>query len=179
MPPAWLSPDALQATLDFEIENESEFSPAQPFDITPSDPSEPAFGPPLVPSSTASVTSTQLPYHWLEMGELLLNAAGDDFSDAADVVRRLLRDLREVRGAKLRVNARALGTGRAMDLTGVGAMEVSEERPFICVVADEVRKLGALVEHTRREVEAEDEEDGRGGEDDLAGDVNGDSMETS
>ena len=67
--------------------------------------------PPFLPSAVATAPADALPYHWLELGTLLLEAASDDIPDS-DMVRRLMRDLREVRMAKLRAGVTVLEGGR-------------------------------------------------------------------
>lgn len=85
-----------------------------------------------------------LPYHWLEVGTLLLEAASDDLVEP-DQIRRLLRDLREARMAKMRrgvdvLDAEVIGGGEGgVALTGVGAMEIGEGRGFVSGVAEELR----------------------------------------
>jgi hypothetical protein len=79
----------------------------------------------------------------LELGELLLEAAPDDFEDA-DQVRRLLRDLREVRMAKLRDGVDVLEAGGGVQMNGVGGMEVAEGRAFIGGVVDGLRYVLCL-----------------------------------
>lgn len=88
------------------------------------------------------------------MGEILLEAASDDIQDP-DKVRELLRDLREVRMAKMRSSTLVVEGGGLTSLRGVGAMEVSEGRGFITGVMDGLRKLGASREVSRREKEQE------------------------
>lgn len=73
---------------------------------------------------------------------MLLEAASDDLVDP-DQTRRLLKELREVRMAKVRagvdvLDAAAMGGG-GVALTGVGAMELGEGRRFIAGVVDELR----------------------------------------
>lgn len=73
---------------------------------------------------------------------MLLDAASDDLVDP-DQIRRLLKDLREVRMAKIRtgvdvLDAAATGGG-GVTLTGVGAMEVGEGRGFVSGVVDGLR----------------------------------------
>lgn len=73
---------------------------------------------------------------------MLLEAASDDLVDP-DQIRRLLKDLREVRMAKMRsgvdvLDAAATGGG-GVALTGVGAMEIGEERGFLAGVVDGLR----------------------------------------
>ena len=94
--------------------------------------------PPFLSSATADATPDALPYHWLELGEILLDAAADDISDP-DLVRRLMRDLREVRMAKLRAGVDMLEGGREVKMNGVGGMEIAEGRAFIVGVVDGLR----------------------------------------
>ena len=99
---------------------------------------------------------------------MLLEAASDDLADP-DGVRRLLRDLREVRMAKMRAGIEVLsGEGEGVRLDGVGAMEVGESRGFITAVIDGLKKIGKSREEARKEREAEERENGgirRGPED--------------
>ena len=73
----------------------------------------------------------------------------------AGEVRSLLRDLVEVRAAKMRSSTSRLEGfgGGLMSLRGVGAMELAESRGFVLGVVDGVRKIGASAEATRREEE--------------------------
>jgi hypothetical protein len=54
-------------------------------------------------------------------------------------VRRLMRDLREVRMAKLRAGVDVLVAGGGFKMNGVGGMEVAEGRAFIGGVIDGLR----------------------------------------
>lgn len=102
---------------------------------------------------------------------MLLDAASDDVGEP-DRVRQLLRDIREVRLAKMRKGVEALsGDGQGTGLDGVGAMEVSESRGFIAGVMDGLRKIDASREQARRDKEDQEREnrrydDGDGDEDD-------------
>lgn len=99
------------------------------------------------------------------MGEMLLEAAADDLVEP-DSIRRLMRDLREVRMAKMRKRIGVLGgEGEGVRLDGVGAMEVGESRGFITGVIDGLRKIGASKEQSRKEREAEERENGHTGRD--------------
>ncbi|KAK3331533.1 DNA replication complex GINS protein psf2 [Apodospora peruviana] len=82
-------------------------------------------------------------------------ARRDDMPAPAGEVRSLMRDLVEVRAAKLRSSTSAFeGFGDGlMSLTGVGAMELAESRGFVLGVVDGVGKIGASAEATRREGE--------------------------
>lgn len=126
--------------------------------------------PPFLPSCTQDAPSGYLPYHWLEIAETLLAHAADDIPGAPEV-RALLRDLQEVRAAKMRASTQYLEEGEGvLNLRGVGAMELAASRGFVLGVVDGVRRLGASVEAGRRE-----EELNRGDGDD--GDDNDDDME--
>jgi GINS complex subunit 2 len=74
----------------------------------------------------------------MELGEMLLEAASDDFEDP-DNVRKLLRGLREVRLAKLRSGVEVLDAGGGVKMNGVGGMEVGEGRAFVTGVIDGLR----------------------------------------
>lgn len=74
-----------------------------------------------------------------------------------------MRDLREVRMAKMRAGVAVLEGGREVNMNGVGGMEVAEGRAFIGGVVDGLRKIGASKEMSRREREAEERENGIGG----------------
>ena len=92
---------------------------------------------------------------------MLLDAASDDLVEP-DRIRQLLRDIREVRLAKMRKGVEVLsGEGDGVRLDGVGAMEVTESRRFITGVMDGLRKIGASKEQARREREEEERENGR------------------
>lgn len=101
---------------------------------------------------------------------MLLDSAADDLVEP-DRVRQLMRDLREVRAAKMRKGIEVLsGEGEGVRLDGVGAMEIGEGRGFITGVVDGLRKLGASREQARKEREAEEGEngyEGGGDEDDM------------
>ena len=91
---------------------------------------------------------------------MLLEFAADDLIDP-DTIRRLLRDLREVRMAKLRKGVEVLsGEGEGVRLDGVGGMEVGEQGSFIRGVVDNLRKLGASREQARRDERASQRETG-------------------
>ena len=101
---------------------------------------------------------------------MLLDSAADDLVEP-DRVRQLMRDLREVRAAKMRKCVEVLtGEGDGVRLDGVGAMEIGEGRGFISGVVDGLRKLGASREQARKDREAEEREngyEGGGDEDDM------------
>ncbi|KAE8372421.1 DNA replication complex GINS protein psf2 [Aspergillus bertholletiae] len=183
LPPPWLHPESLSLILDIETQHheyEHTFSPPPPLPGQPSirdhgqrpvavprytpDGGRYYPAPPFLPQNVAqdhipAGEPPSLPFHWLEVGTMLLDAASDDLVDP-DQTRRLLKELREVRTAKIRSGVDVLDTastgGGGVALTGVGAMEVGEGRGFIAGVIDGLRKIGASKEQARREQMAED-----------------------
>ncbi|KAI9798773.1 MAG: DNA replication protein psf2 [Piccolia ochrophora] len=164
LPPPWLHPASLENILQVEVDTASKAFSAPPQLPLPS---QGAYltSPPFLPSSTADAPADALPYHWLEMGEILLEAAPDDIVDP-DTVRRMMKDLREVRMAKMRAGISVLDGAEPVSLKGVGSMEVGEGRAFIGGVMDGLRKIGSSREQARREREAEEREEGYGHNDD-------------
>ncbi|KAF2872466.1 DNA replication complex GINS protein PSF2 [Massariosphaeria phaeospora] len=149
LPPPWLSPHSLTAILDHETEYADAFSPPPRLPPQPSSNTLP-FSPPFLLGATADAAPDALPYHWLELGEMLLEAASDDFEDP-DNVRKLLRGLREVRMAKLRTNVEKLDAGGGVKMNGIGGLEVGEGRAFVTGVIDGLRKIAASQEQQRKD----------------------------
>jgi GINS complex subunit 2 len=94
------------------------------------------------------------------MGEMLLEAAADDFEDA-ETVRKLLQGLREVRMSKLRNWSDKLEAASGIKMNGIGGMEVCEARPFVTGVVDNLRKFVATREEQR--MDREQAQNGYGG----------------
>ncbi|OIW28812.1 GINS complex, PSF2 component [Coniochaeta ligniaria NRRL 30616] len=183
VPPPWLHPASLRDLIHRETKIDPEKFSAPPPPPARADRSRPgqsrglyssavadstAFSPPFLHSCTAAAPSGYLPYHWLEMAETLLSHAADDMPAPAGEIRGLVRDLVEVRAAKMRAGIGQAGIlggedGGFLDLTGVGAVELAENRGFVLGVVDGVRKIGASAEASRREEEemggAEEEDD--------------------
>ncbi|RAK99166.1 DNA replication protein PSF2 [Aspergillus ibericus CBS 121593] len=181
LPPPWLHPESLELILEIETKDDDYqhvFSPPPPLpgQPTPRDRRPPTIrsqytpsgekyhpAPPFLPENTTRDhippgEPPALPFHWLEVGTMLLEAASDDLVEP-DQTRRLLKELREVRMAKIRsgvdvLDAAAMGGG-GVALTGVGAMELGEGRRFIAGVVDGLRRIGASKEQARREEMAE------------------------
>ncbi|KAI0185804.1 hypothetical protein EV127DRAFT_455982 [Xylaria flabelliformis] len=176
VPPPWLLPASLQEIIHIETNVDPQaFSPPPPPPMRSDGRgiarpyAELILAPPFLPSCTQDAPSGYLPYHWLEIAETLLAHAADDIPNAPEV-RALLRDLQEVRAAKMRGSTQHLeGGGGVLNLRGVGAMELAESRGFVLGVVDGVRKLGASIEASRREEELERGDDG--------GDESDDDME--
>ncbi|KAJ5728748.1 uncharacterized protein N7483_003256 [Penicillium malachiteum] len=188
IPPSWLHPDPLGLILEVESQHQdykNSFSPPPPL---PGQPSINSFGkeanpraqytpdgdryyaaPPFLPQNTAhggdfTKETPALPFHWVEVGNMLLDAASDDLVEP-DQIRRLLKDLREVRMSKMRSGVDVLDAaatvGGGVALTGVGAMELGEERGFVAGVVDNLRKIGASKEQARREQLADQRANGQ------------------
>ncbi|KAF2653362.1 GINS complex, PSF2 component [Lophiostoma macrostomum CBS 122681] len=157
LPPPWLSPHSLAAILEHETDHDDTFSPPPRLPPAPSSNALP-FSAPFLSHATADAAPDALPYHWLELGEMLLEAAADDFEDP-DNVRKLLRGLREVRMSKLRKRVEDLQAGGGVDMKGVGGMEVSEGRAFVTGVIDNLRRIGASLEQQRRDRDREETAD--------------------
>lgn len=152
-PPAWLNPTSLTTILDFETAETTAavFSPSPVLPPPTTSGSHPEdenvylshdtlelSTPFLKDTHTSRAQANALPYHWLELSHLLLTHASDDVAEA-DTVRRLLRDLREVRMSKLRKGFRVLEGGAGLQINGVGGMEVAEVRGFVGGVVDGLR----------------------------------------
>ncbi|EOA85807.1 uncharacterized protein SETTUDRAFT_111302 [Exserohilum turcica Et28A] len=162
LPPPWLNTLSLAAILDHETEHAETFSPPPRLPSQPSNNTLP-ISPPFLLNSTADGAPDALPYHWLELGEMLLETASDDFEEP-DNVRKLLRGLREVRMAKLRSGLEVLDAGGGFKMNGVGAMEVGEGRAFITGVIDGLsRKIAASREQQRKDRDREEMENGYSG----------------
>jgi GINS complex subunit 2 len=140
LPPPWLNTHSLSAILDHETDHEDTFSPPPRLPPQPSNNTLP-ISPPFLLNNTADAAPDALPYHWLELGEMLLEVASDDFEDP-DNVRKLLRGLREVRMAKLRRDVEVLDAGGGFKMNGIGGMEVGEGRAFLTGVIDGLRYDG-------------------------------------
>ncbi|KAK3389221.1 GINS complex protein-domain-containing protein [Podospora didyma] len=179
VPPPWLHPASLADIIHRETKGAGFSAPPPP--PARANPHEPGrarrfadddvtLSPPFQPSCTANAPAGYLPYHWLEVAESLLTHAGDDMAAPVGEVRSLLRDLVEVRAAKMRDSISELqGLERGMMLlTGVGSIELAESRGFVLGVVDGVRKIGASTEATRRDKEEMgDERDDEGSDDDM------------
>lgn len=151
-PPAWLNVSSLTQILEFETAETTAavFSPPPGLPPPTSTAEEEASylasetlelsTPFLKDTHTSRAQADALPYHWLELSHLVLTHAGDDVEDA-DAVRRLLRDLREVRMSKLRKGFRVLESGAGLQINGVGGMEVAEVRGFVGGVVDGLRSV--------------------------------------
>ncbi|KAF7546814.1 hypothetical protein G7Z17_g8151 [Cylindrodendrum hubeiense] len=173
VPPPWLHPDSLRDVIFHETKvDPHHWAPPPPPPVRADGlgnarrlnsfmDDEVVLSPPFLPSCTSDAPSGSLPYHWFEVAEMLLAHAGDDIP-ASSEVRSLLRDLQEVRAAKMRMSTAELenGVDSVMPLRGVGAMEVSESRGFVIGVLEGLRKIGTSTEVARREDEANKAADG-------------------
>ncbi|KAI6785241.1 DNA replication complex GINS protein PSF2 [Emericellopsis cladophorae] len=164
LPPPWLHPDSLDHIIKYETKVDPVGWAPPPPPSARADgrgnarrtnrPGTVPLSAPFLSSCTSDAPSGAIPYHWFELAEMLLAHAADDITSSAEV-RGLLRDLQEVRSAKLRAIPAQLEAGidGVMSLRGVGAMELAESRGLIGGVIEGVRKIGASAELSRREEE--------------------------
>ncbi|KAL1929577.1 hypothetical protein VTP01DRAFT_1715 [Rhizomucor pusillus] len=80
-----------------------------------------------------------LPFHYMEIAQMLLETAPDDIPDAEEI-RRLLKDLRETRQSKARLGLSALDH-KWLGVNNLSLMEINEIRPFFTKAFLEMRKL--------------------------------------
>ncbi|RPB21730.1 Psf2-domain-containing protein [Terfezia boudieri ATCC MYA-4762] len=114
----------------------------------------------------------ELPWEWVELGEVLVEGAEDDLVGYAGGgggvggggvegdIRVLLRTLREVRWSKVREGLRELDS-TYLKMNGLGHLEISELRPFAKAVVDNLRHITSSKEEARLREERDEEEEGR------------------
>ncbi|KAK9389020.1 hypothetical protein V1515DRAFT_596856 [Lipomyces mesembrius] len=124
--------------------------------------------------------SANLPWEWVEVGELILGSAPDDLSSPPHVIRNLLRDIREVRQAKARAGLKNLNDSY-LQLDNVGAMELNEIRSFVTMAMNQLRIMQGTREGAeRQDVDVEpDDQDDDDDDDDLPRESYDDSMLTA
>ncbi|EMR08992.1 hypothetical protein PNEG_02768 [Pneumocystis murina B123] len=83
-----------------------------------------------------------LPLRWFEISSILLEVASDDL-DQPELIRRLLRDLRETRQGKTRDGLASLNETH-LQMDNLGSMEINEIRSFFAKSMDQIRRLSAL-----------------------------------
>lgn len=82
---------------------------------------------------------SDLPFQWIELSDLILDAAPDDVPDV-DIVRRLLRDIRETRQAKARDGLEVL-EDKVLQMDNIGWTEINEIRGVFAGSMDVLRRL--------------------------------------
>ncbi|KAK9333048.1 hypothetical protein V1520DRAFT_287540 [Lipomyces starkeyi] len=124
--------------------------------------------------------SANLPWEWVEVGELILGSAPDDLSSPPHVIRNLLRDIREVRQAKARAGLKNLNDSY-LQLDNVGAMELNEIRSFVTMAMNQLRIMqGTREGPEQQDVDVEpDDQDDDDDDDDLPRESYDDSMRTA
>ncbi|KTW28429.1 hypothetical protein T552_01690 [Pneumocystis carinii B80] len=83
-----------------------------------------------------------LPLRWFEISSILLEVASDDM-DQPELIRRLLRDLRETRQGKIRDGLGSLNETH-LQMDNLGSMEINEIRSFFAKSMDQIRRLSTL-----------------------------------
>ncbi|KAG0345683.1 DNA replication protein psf2 [Podila humilis] len=81
----------------------------------------------------------ELPYHYIEIAQMLLENACDDIP-SADAVRTLVKTLREARQSKARLGVAQLGQNY-LQMDNIGLMEINEIRPFFTKAFYEIHAL--------------------------------------
>ncbi|KAK9716829.1 DNA replication protein psf2 [Basidiobolus ranarum] len=82
---------------------------------------------------------SELPYRYMEIAHLILESASEDVPRSENI-RKLLKDLREVRQSKARDGLTALNPDY-LQMDNLALMEINEIRPFFGRAFDELRKL--------------------------------------
>ncbi|CAO0803062.1 unnamed protein product [Mucor circinelloides] len=82
---------------------------------------------------------SKLPFHYMEISQMLLETASDDIPNA-EQIRKLLKDLRETRQAKSRTGLTVLDD-KWLGMNNLSLMEINEIRPFFTRAFNEMRKL--------------------------------------
>ncbi|KAI8090161.1 DNA replication complex GINS protein PSF2 [Gilbertella persicaria] len=82
---------------------------------------------------------SKLPFHYMELSQMLLEAAEDDIPDS-EQIRKILKDLRETRQAKSRAGLSVLDD-KWLGMNNLSLMEINEIRPFFSRAFNEIRKL--------------------------------------
>ncbi|EEB05673.1 GINS complex subunit Psf2 [Schizosaccharomyces japonicus yFS275] len=80
-----------------------------------------------------------LPFHWLEVAQMLLRDCADDMEDV-EQIQRLLLELREARQNKARKGLEAVNEVQ-LGVDNLGAMEINEIRPFFTQIMNRMQKV--------------------------------------
>ncbi|WWD17924.1 DNA replication complex GINS protein PSF2 [Kwoniella shandongensis] len=96
----------------------------------------------------------RLPKRFIETSKVLLDVAPDDLTQPS-ILRSLLKDLREVRQAKIRIGLQSEGVmrGSYLQVTNLTPLELSELKPFLV-------KAMTMMQGLEPRQEEEEEEDG-------------------
>ncbi|KAJ6262401.1 DNA replication complex GINS protein PSF2 [Drechslerella dactyloides] len=123
----------------------------------------------LVKEESVSAAFSQMPWRWMEVAEILLDACPDDLNGPADIALHI-RTLRELRQAKIRAGLADQINSSYIKINNLGLMEVCEIRPWVGKVVDGLRKIegetGSAAARKRKE-EADEDEDEDMYDDDL------------
>ncbi|KAK4688902.1 GINS complex subunit 2, partial [Tremellales sp. Uapishka_1] len=98
-----------------------------------------------------------LPRRFMETSKILLDVASDDIASPAQI-RSLLKDLREVRQAKIRLGLQSEGVmrGSYLQVTNLTPLELTELKPFLVKAMGIMQRL-----EPKREEDDDDEDDQR------------------
>ncbi|KAI9348863.1 DNA replication complex GINS protein PSF2 [Pilaira anomala] len=90
-----------------------------------------------------------LPFHYMELAQMLLETAEDDIPNA-EQIRTILKDLRETRQAKSRMGVKILDD-TWLGMNNLSIMEINDIRPFFSRAYHEMSKLNHAETTTREE----------------------------
>ncbi|TPX43785.1 hypothetical protein SeMB42_g03074 [Synchytrium endobioticum] len=93
----------------------------------------------LIASERDEPAFTAVPFHFMEISQILLDCASDDIK-SAELVKTLLKDLREIRQTKAQQGLKQLGYDY-LQMDNLGLMEINEIRPFFTKVFNQLRRL--------------------------------------
>lgn len=79
-------------------------------------------------------------FHWLEIAQIVLTTAPDDLTSPPQVIRNLVRDIREVREQKSRQGMKEVNENM-LQMDRLGALEINEMRPFVVEGMEEMIKI--------------------------------------
>ncbi|KAI8968947.1 DNA replication complex GINS protein PSF2 [Mycotypha africana] len=82
---------------------------------------------------------SKVPFHYLELSQMLLETAPDDIPDA-EQVRQALKDLRETRQVKAKLGLNILDD-RWLHIPNMSLMEINEIKPFYSRAFEELRRI--------------------------------------
>ncbi|ODQ65425.1 putative DNA replication complex GINS protein PSF2, partial [Nadsonia fulvescens var. elongata DSM 6958] len=87
----------------------------------------------------------ELPFQWIEISQILLENCADDLDSPANVIRNLLRDIREARQSKARMGLGFLNENH-LQMDNLGLLEINEMRPFVSGIMDKLKRIHELAQ---------------------------------
>ncbi|QSL65661.1 hypothetical protein MERGE_002974 [Pneumocystis wakefieldiae] len=97
-----------------------------------------------------------LPLRWFEISRINAGISASDDMEQPELIRRLLRDLRETRQGKTRDGLVSINETH-LQMDNLGSMEINEIRSFFAKSMDQIRRLSALTADNEDLNEMEDQ----------------------